>query len=260
MSCQSWKNWTHTCSRIQFVSWSRNGCCTCRVHEEVDRSSGALQQCSTGESWAKNRSLVTSERFFGGNNHRDKQTCSNFDGSTFSPETLSTSRHLGDDERESDRFATKSWCCSHMPCAMQKKMVLTSGDSDLVISWSLVRHLMRYGNFGKYPDSPSGGTGLLKGLLRFTKNHESPVLTGTHIFLHGEVQQCGQNMHCTASDLSQEMLVKLILPASAISMVNCLPAYLREVAEYLVASSSPSKMLTFLHQLQEGNFCDGSRS
>ena len=120
-------------------------------------------------------------------------------------------------------------------------------------------------NFGKYVNSPSGRCEwLARGTVEVYEESEFPIFTGTHHFLQSELQQGGQNMHFTASDLSHKALVKLILPASAISMVYCLSEHPRGAAEGCVASSSPSKdgdiHPSAASSLNRGNFCNGSNS
>ena len=118
-------------------------------------------------------------------------------------------------------------------------------------------------NFGQYLDSPSGRwEWLAKGTVEVYEKYEFPIFTRTHNFLQVELQQGGQNMHFTASDLSHKMLVKLILPASTISMVYCLAEHPRRAAEGCVASSSPSKDGNVHPSAasSRGNFCNGSNS
>ena len=120
-------------------------------------------------------------------------------------------------------------------------------------------------HFGKYPDSPSGRCGqLAKRFVAVDEKYEFPVFTGTHNFLQEELKQGGQNMHFTACDFAQMMLVNLALSASAISTLYGLPEYPREVAEDFVDSSSPSTdgdiHPSAAGSSAEGYFCDGSHS
>ena len=120
-------------------------------------------------------------------------------------------------------------------------------------------------NFNKYVNRPSGRwEWLATSTMEVYDESEFPIFTGTHHFLQGELQQGWQNMHFTASDFSHKMLVKLILPASAISMVYCLAEHPRGAAEGCVASSSPSKdgdiHPSAASSFSRGNICNGSNS
>ena len=84
--------------------------------------------------------------------------------------------------------------------AKQKKVVFTSGDSDLGVSCKLVQNLRRHGTSAKtQTDSLSGRWDLPANVfVAVYEKYEFPVFTGTHSFLQGELKQGGQNMHFTA--------------------------------------------------------------
>ena len=133
--------------------------CFCKVHQEVDRLSRVQVQYRTKKSWAEKKPTETTQ-------HAHNQTCQNH-----SPETcphrviviiiVSMNENPIAVQIKPDDGARSG--------AMQKKMMLTSGDSDLVISYTLVLDMRRHGTSASTQTAQVvAGTSWQKALSQFT--------------------------------------------------------------------------------------------